>query len=71
MLTIHLPSSLPIFFSFSFYLSSFTFQKKIWKFRGGGGVEPPLKYALGDSLPVNTSMDNTPKVGLSAYAGFI
>ena len=36
------------FFSFSFYLFSFTFQKKIWKFRGGGlnPLNPPLKYAL-------------------------
>ena len=38
------------FFSFSFYLFSFTFQKKSENF-GGGGLNPlnppPLKYALG------------------------
>ena len=34
------------FFSFSFYLFSFTFQKNLKISGGGGGFEPPLKYAL-------------------------
>ena len=39
------PQNIP-FFSFSFYLFSFTFQKKSENF-GGGFEPPPLKYALG------------------------
>ena len=40
------PPNIP-FFSFSFYLFSFTFQKKSENF--GGGFEPPLKFALESS----------------------
>ena len=45
MLTIN-PPHLFSFFSFPFYLFSFTFQKKSENFGGGGGLNPPLKYAL-------------------------